>query len=482
MVEPNWAERLTVTVGPDKADIVGIGQPAIQAAVDYLAGLGGGTVKLLPSVYRLRNAVTLRSGIRLVGTGDDTILCKEPSVATTLQADSDWFDQEITLTDAAGFQLGDGVCLRTKNPHNGGTDVYKGILVARDGNRFKLDHALRQNFWQLGETTVSTLFPLLNGDHITDLAIEHLALDGNRVQNEKLDGNYAGCVFLQDCSRIQMRRVTARNFNGDGISWQICHDVLVEDCHCHDNVDLGLHPGSGSQRPIIRNNRLQQNGLGIFFCWGVKYGLAEGNLIEDCQTAGISIGHRDTENLITHNTIRRSGQVGILFRPERGPAFAPHRNRIEANRVEDSGPDDGIAVDVQGQTESIVLRGNEFVETRGPAARIAIRLGAETKEIELPRTVFRGSPRKSAICALPQEIGDRELASGKRQHCPLSPVPNPCSGYCPRIGSAERFRLQGNRRRRAGGHALGSHLAESLFQCAAEGDSDLNVKAASDEG
>ena len=44
---------------------------------------------------------------------------------------------------------------------------------------------------------------------------ENLALDGNKANNENLDGNYAGCVFLQDCSRVTMRGVTARSYNGD---------------------------------------------------------------------------------------------------------------------------------------------------------------------------------------------------------------------------------------------------------------------------
>ena len=38
----------------------------------------------------------------------------------------------------------------------------------------------------------------------------------------------------------------------------------------------------------------------------------------------------------------------MLFRPERGKAFAAHRNRLEENRILDSGPDNGVAVDVQG--------------------------------------------------------------------------------------------------------------------------------------
>lgn len=389
-VEPDWQERLTVTVGPSKAQLAGTDHRVLQAAVDYVAGLGGGTVRVSPGVYRLRNAVYLRSKVRILGSGPETVLLKEPSVTTKLADDSDWYDQEITLVDAKGFELGDGVCLRTRNPHHGGTDVLKRTLVARSGNRFKLDRALRKNYWLKGAPTVSTLFPILSGEEISDVTIENLTLDGNKDRNDNLDGNYAGCIFCQDCSRLTFRKVEARNYNGDGISWQVCHDVVVEGCHSHDNTGLGLHPGSGAQRPVIRNNRLERNSIGLFFCWGVRFGLAEGNRIEDNRQYGISIGHRDTDNLIVGNAVRRSGQCGVLFRDEQDKSFAGHRNRLERNRVEDSGADQGVGIDVQGVTEGVALLNNEIVETRGPQKRIGIRLGPKTLDVRLEGNRVQG--------------------------------------------------------------------------------------------
>jgi hypothetical protein len=388
-VEPNWEERLTITVGPKEADIVGATSKALQAAVDYVVRFGGGTVKVLPGEYRLRNSIFLASKVRILGSGEDSVLLKEPSQTTKLAADSDWYDQEITLADDAGFQVGDGVCLRTKNPHNGGQNVLKRTLVARSGKRFKLDRALRENYWQMGEPTASSLFPIISGEEIADFAIENIALDGNRPHNANLDGNYAGCIFLQDCSRGTIRGVTARHYNGDGISWQICHDMVVENCHSHGHAGLGLHPGSGSQRPLIKNNRLEDNDIGIFFCWGVKYGLAEGNRIRNCRL-GVSIGHRDTDNLVIDNDIRDSGLAGVLFRPERGPGFCGHRNQIEGNRIVNSGGETGIAVDIQGGTESITLKGNEIRELRDPKNRVGIRLGKDTKDITLADNRIEG--------------------------------------------------------------------------------------------
>ena len=56
-VQPTWEETLTITVGTKDADIVGSDQRAIQAAVDHVARLGGGTVRIKAGTYRLRNAV-----------------------------------------------------------------------------------------------------------------------------------------------------------------------------------------------------------------------------------------------------------------------------------------------------------------------------------------------------------------------------------------------------------------------------------------
>jgi hypothetical protein len=389
-VEPDWHERLTVTVGPKKADLVGTDDKVIQAAVDYVTRLGGGTVHILPGTYRLRNAVYLQSNLRITGSGEDSVLLKEPSRTAKLAADSDWYDQEITLADASGFQVGDGVCLRARNPHTGGPTVAKRTLVARTGNRFKLDRALRENYWLAGDPTVASLFPILSGENIANVVVENVTLDGNKAKNDNLDGTYAGCVFLQDCRRCTMRKVTARNYNGDGLSWQICHDVVVEDCHSHDHAGLGLHPGSGSQRPVMRGNRIERNDIGIFFCWGVKFGLAEKNLIDGNRSYGVSIGHRDTDNVVRDNDITHSGKVGVLFRPERGKAFAPHRNKLENNRIVDSGNDQGIGIDVQGETESITIARNALRETRAPMSRIGIRVGAQTKAVDLSDNRIEG--------------------------------------------------------------------------------------------
>ena len=307
---------------------------------------------------------------------------KCPMIETTLAADSDWYDREITLKDASGFEIGDTVMLLAKNAHYDKQEYLMCRLVARDGNRFKLDCALKENFWLSGGAKATNLFALLHAENTSDVAAENLRLDGNRKENAHINGNYCGCIFAQDVIRMTFRRLDVGHYNGDGISHQICHDVHIEDCKVHDNADLGIHSGSGSQRGIARRNTIVGNKYGYFFCWGVKFTLVEDNTI-DKNEQGISIGHRDTDNWIRNNRVTSSGKVGVIFRPERGKGYSADRNRVEENRIVNSGDENGIAVDVQGYTADCRIRKNAIEETRGPAKRIAIRLGEHTRNIDI---------------------------------------------------------------------------------------------------
>jgi hypothetical protein len=380
-VEPDWQQRPTITVGPEKADLVGTTDRVIQAGVDYIARLGGGTVRVLPGTYRMRNSVFLPSGVRLLGSGADSVLVKEPSVATKLIVDADHWDQEVTLADPSGFQVGDGVRLVSKDPYGKGTNIVQRTLIASSGNRFKLDSRLHERFHLSGDPQIATNFSLLQCTNVAAVTIESLALDGNKANNEMIDrGAFDdGALRLDSSNRITIREVTVRDFYCDGIVWGISHDVVVENCHLHDGARLAIHPGSGSQRSIVRGNRAMRSEQGIYFCWGAQHGLYEKNVIEDC-SYGITIGHRDSDNLIRDNDIRRSGVAGIHFRGG-NKAFAAHRNRIERNRIVDSGPENGIAIDINGETESITVIKNELRETREPASRIGILIGPQTRNI-----------------------------------------------------------------------------------------------------
>jgi len=63
---------------------------------------------------------------------------------------------------------------------------------------------------------------------------------------------------------------------------------------------------------------------------------------------------------------------------------------IENNRIINSGPAKGIAIDVQGKTRDVKIIGNVLRENRAPMKRVAIRISKLAKGIELKNNKMAG--------------------------------------------------------------------------------------------
>jgi parallel beta-helix repeat protein len=218
-----------------------------------------------------------------------------------------------------------------------------------------------------------TMFPVISGYNIVDARIENLTVDGNLAENPtQVDGCRAAGIFLYRGDHALISNCTVHDYNGDGISFQQSNDVTVQDCLVERNAGLGLHPGSGSQRPRILNCRAISNGGdGLFFCWRVRGGLAEGNLLENNHGYGISIGHKDSDNFVRGNTVVGNGRGGVYWRNETEP-MAPHRITFEKNIVRDN---EGWGLFVDGVTNNTILRDNLIEDTGSGRQRVGIRLG-----------------------------------------------------------------------------------------------------------
>jgi len=385
---------LVLTVGQTEGDLRGTDDKAIQAGVDYLHRLGGGTLRILPGVYDLKNAIYLHPRITLSGSGERTILRKSGSVVTTLVRDSDWYEYGVAVNDPAGFAPGGGIMLRSSTgPGQWQYDVLRATVTAVEGKVLFLDRMTQKNFWTQDDATAATLFPILTAEGVDDVRIENLVLDGNRDHNENINGNFAGAVFIQSCNRWRFANVVARNYNGDGFSFQVCDDIHFENCQSLNNADLGFHPGSGSQRPVFRGCTARGNSQGIFFCWAVSDGLVEDCTLSENSRFGISIGHRDTDNIVRNCTIERSGEVGILFRAEVGEFRCGHRNRIEGCTIRDNGSQEpGVGIDIRGQTHDITVRDSRLENTAAGNQRTGVRIGSQAGQVCLQGNTYGGCP------------------------------------------------------------------------------------------
>ena len=384
--------HLVLTVGQTEGDLQGKDDKVIQAGVEYLHRLGGGTLHVLPGVYHLQNAVHLRPHITLRGSGDNTIFRKTASVVSALVRDSDWFEYGVQVSDPRGFVPGGGIMLRTKTGAGDWQyEVLRSTITAIQADVLFLDRLTEENFWIEKKATAATIFPILTAEHVDNVVVEDLVLDGNRDENEHINGNFAGAVFIQHCNKWSFKNVTARNYNGDGFSFQVCDDIQFQDCTSMNNADLGFHPGSGSQRPVFKRCLSRGNSQGIFFCWSVSDGIVENCTLSQNKRYGISIGHRDTDNVIRGCTIERNGQVGILFRKTESDFRCGHRNRIEHCIIRNNGTKGkGFGIDIQGKTQDIFVQNTRFINTTGGNQKEGIRISQEAERIVLRDNTFEG--------------------------------------------------------------------------------------------
>ncbi len=77
-----------VTVGLGDADLVGSDQRVLQAAVDYVAGLGGGVVDIGPGDYLMRDLLHLRSNVRVRGRPGETRLRKADAAGIRIRGET----------------------------------------------------------------------------------------------------------------------------------------------------------------------------------------------------------------------------------------------------------------------------------------------------------------------------------------------------------------------------------------------------------
>ncbi len=361
-------ELPTITVGLENAAIIGSDNRVLQAAVDYIAGLGGGTVQIGPGQYIMYDSLHLRCNVTVRGEKGKTILRKADGAVSALALDGDFGEQQITVTDPSGFAVGNGVAIW--DDRAGGFHTTVARITGRNGNTFSIDKPLMADCMVANNAKAATVFPLVSAYDTEGARIENLVIDGNKESNIALNGCRGAGIFLYRAFGTVIQGCVVRNYNGDGISFQQSNDVTVVDCICEDNAALGIHPGSGSQRPLVRNCIAGRNGTdGLFLCWRVRHGLFQDNTLEENGRFGISIGHKDSDNLLRRNVIRSNRQDGVFFRNE-SLGMAAHRNRLEENTIENNGTNGKAAgIRIRGHTNDLVFTDNIIRDTRSGTAK-----------------------------------------------------------------------------------------------------------------
>lgn len=385
-----------ITVGLSGAELTGTDNRVLQAAVDYVAGLGGGVVQIGEGEYLMRDSLHLRSNVTVRGIKGKTILRKAASSISALGLDGDFGEEQFTVVDPNGFAVGDGVAVWDKGA--GGFHTTVARLTGRSGNTFSIDKPLMADCMVQNDARAATVFPVISAYDAEGVRIEDLVIDGNKQNNIPLNGCRGAGVFLYRAYGTVISGCLVRNYNGDGISFQQSNDVTVLDCVSEENAALGLHPGSGSQRATIRRCTARHNGTdGLFLCWRVRHGVFEDNLLEENGQFGISIGHKDSDNLFRRNTSRLNKQNGLFFRNE-SLGMAPHRNRFEENTIENNG---GPEIHIRGEVNDLAFVKNRIRDTREDSS-VGVLIEESVGPVRLDGNMIQTK----------QQIEDKRLSSG----------------------------------------------------------------------
>src|SRR5262249_1439379 len=163
-------------------------------------------------------------------------------------------------------------------------------ITGRAGpNTFRLSNPLYLDYLVSHRATAALAFPVVGGWRVKNAAAEGLAVEGDRGRAEHLDGCRGGGSHLPEGDPATLRQRVVRGYRGDGISFQLSRRVTVEDCLSEKNGGLGLHPGSGSEHPVLRRNRSLGNDQdGLYVCWRVRHGVFECNELRDNKHNGLS--------------------------------------------------------------------------------------------------------------------------------------------------------------------------------------------------
>ena len=128
------------------------------------------------------------------------------------------------------------------------------------------------------------------------------------------------------------------------------------------------------------NQRLKTAGLMLD-----GMGVAEGNWLENNGGYGMSIGHKDSDNFVRHNTIIGNKRGGVRWRAETEP-MAAHRTTFENNVVRDN---EGWGLFVDGATGGTLIRKNLIEDTGSGRQKTGIRVGKEAKDLTLEGNTIR---------------------------------------------------------------------------------------------
>ena len=231
-----------------------------------------------------------------------------------------------------------------------------------------------------------------------NVLVSNLVIDGNKANNERMDGCNGGGVAILKSRNVTIENVHVKDFNGEGITWQITENVTVQNCEIEGSGNIGLHPGTGSPKSKILNNNVHHNTVdGLFICWRVHHSVVKNNQFHSNGRHGICTGHKDSDVVFEDNHIFENGSDGVNLREENS-RNSPHRNTFINNLVENNGQSgEGYGFAVYSEPQDLVLKDNIIRDTVAGTQRAGVFLLKKVPNVNMEGNKISGHPEGKVV-------------------------------------------------------------------------------------
>jgi parallel beta-helix repeat protein len=356
--------RVVTVAQSNPADVVGSNSEALQKAAHLLHP--GDTLSIGAGTYTMEDSLFVPSGVTVRGVPGKTVLRKSRGIESSLVEDGDYGETFLAVAEPRKFRPGMGIAVTDDTSNSGWAITVSSVASVKAPYVIINPMTVRDYDEERLHARVTNTFPILCAIDSVNIILEDLIVDGNRAENAYIDGCRGGAIYMYRVRNVTVRNCTARNYNGDGISFQISDGVHVLNSESYGHAGYGIHPGTGSVNALVKDCRMHNNGdIGLFLCWRVRHGRFENNLIESNGHYGISMGHKDTDNEFVGNTIASNGITGVYFRKET-PKNSGSRNVFRSNKVLDNGnAREGYGFYIEPHASDLVINGNQIADTRG---------------------------------------------------------------------------------------------------------------------
>ncbi len=299
---------------------------------------------------------------------------------------------KVTVENPTGFKPGMAIQIVDDDWSKGWNVSTARITDIRD-NVLYFDNYLIRDYHSDRNGMVSNATSAVEAFKVENVLISNLTVDGNREKSAPMDGCNGAGIFAFKSKNIVIENVHVKDFNGEGISWQITENVTVRNCEISGSANIGLHPGTGSPNSVIENNNSHHNDVdGLFICWRVHHSIVKGNKFHHNGRYGICTGHKDTDVLFEDNHIFENGSDGVNFRAE-SAANAPHRNTLKNNIIENNGIDGGgYGLSFNSPAEGVVLENNIIRDTGQGTQKAAVMIYENGLPVEMKNNKISGHP------------------------------------------------------------------------------------------